>query len=303
MHRETPIAKALARVLIAAAWTKGTLPEPEADALKDLLFQLPALHKSDWEELQELLDHPVSPQLGESFQRAFSALITDEKTLTFVAYAVGRVNGKGKGAGEPPNPALVANLKECVGKCGQDAMLSMYGLIEPALQQRLRADDEKLRRLSETEVFLDERVGGLQAGDWGQPLNAEELRRLSLAGILLSFVIHADEKVDENEILTAENYLREEWSLSEEKAQFVVQVSLSDRLEGIDLMRICRWFYEATEETERMAFLDILFDVGMADGSLDHTEIDIIMRIAADLKVDQQHFQSALERVSMREVG
>ncbi|MDP0496298.1 MAG: TerB family tellurite resistance protein [Verrucomicrobiota bacterium JB024] len=298
MQRETPITKALARVLMAAAWTQGSLQESEADALKDLLFQLPALNESDWEELQELLDKPVSSRRAERYQREFSALLAGEGALTFAAYAVERVTGTGSGAGAPPEAKTVEQIRTCIGQSGDDALLCMYQLIEEPLHERRQADEhEQLHRLSETQTFLDERMGGILAGDWPQPLSPEELRRLSLAGILLSFVIHADERIDENEILTAEKYLCEAWGLTEEKAQFVVQVSLSDRIEGIDLMRVCRWFYEATSEEERIGFLEVLFDVGIADGALDDREIDIIMLIAADLRFDQHHFQAALERV------
>ncbi|MBC2594010.1 TerB family tellurite resistance protein [Ruficoccus amylovorans] len=301
MLRETSIAKALARVFIAAAWTRGTLPEAETDALKDLLYQLPALHKSDWEELQELLENPVSPRQAEYFQRELSALLGDEDQAIFAAYAIERVTGTGNGAGTPPSPAVLAQLNHCLGKCGQDSLLCMYRLIEDSLLKRRQTDiTEDLRRLSQTQAWLEGRVGGLMAGKWEQPPAPEELCRLSLAGILLSQIIYADGRVDEREVLTVEQYLCEEWGLSEEKAQFVVQISLSDRVENIDLMRVCRWFYEATEKAERIGFLNVLFDVAMADGVLDETEIDIIMRLAADLRFEQYHFQAALERVSGR---
>ncbi|QYY35148.1 TerB family tellurite resistance protein [Ruficoccus sp. ZRK36] len=296
MQRETPIAKALARVFIAAAWTQGSLQESETDALKDLLFQLPSLSESDWDELEELLEKPVSAKRAESFQRKLIKLLDSEDAMTFAAYALERVTGEGA-AGEPPLASTLASLQECIDRVGDEALLCMYGLIQKPLQERLKAgDDEQLRRLGEAQVFLESRMGNLRAGEHGRAIDPEELRRLSLAGILLFFVIQADGKVDENEILTAEKYLCTAWGLSEPKAQFVVQVSLSDKIEDLDLIRVCRWFYEVTTEEERIGFLDVLFDVGTADGELDAEEIDIIMRIAADLRFDQQHFQAALER-------
>jgi hypothetical protein len=52
------VIKALAKVMIAAAWSDGSITVDEVNSLKDLLFQLP-MTASDWAELDIYLDAPV----------------------------------------------------------------------------------------------------------------------------------------------------------------------------------------------------------------------------------------------------
>jgi len=45
------VIKAIAKVMIAAAWVDGEITNDEINSLKDLLFRLPDMTASDWAEL------------------------------------------------------------------------------------------------------------------------------------------------------------------------------------------------------------------------------------------------------------
>jgi len=124
-----------------------------------------------------------------------------------------------------------------------------------------------------------------------------EMRKLCLAGILMARVIGADGVLEDKEVAQTVRYLEEKWKLSTEEAHFVIIVSLSGKVEELDLIRVCRHFYEFTSELERIQFLDVLFQVGMEDGKLMDDEIDEVINIAANLKLEQDHFQTAFNRI------
>jgi hypothetical protein len=52
----------LSKVMIAAAWTDGSITNEEINSLKDLLFHLPGMTAHDWAELEIYLETPVGPE-------------------------------------------------------------------------------------------------------------------------------------------------------------------------------------------------------------------------------------------------
>lgn len=296
MFHETPIAKALARVIIAAGWADGELQREEVDCLKDLLFQLPDLSVEDWRELESLMNKPVLPGDADTYLTDLRQMLNSEEELAFAYYALDRVICA-DGVVTREEVSIINHMKQALGEVCDQTLSEMRELLRSPLELRQSASTDKLKRMSDMEEYLHVRIFNLETDTVGIPLPGDELRRLSLAGILLSFIIQADDRIEDGEILAAVSYLMDEWDLERDKAEFIVQISVSDKLEGLDLIRICRWFFEVTQEHERIGFLDVLFEIGMADGVLSEVELDTIMNIAANLKLEQHHFQAALDRI------
>ena len=87
--------------------------------------------------------------------------------------------------------------------------------------------------------------------------------------------------------------------LNAQEALFVTRITLDPSVCQLDIIRMCRQFYERTCMRERVQFLDVLFKIGFADNQLTEKEFSRIMEITAHLKLGQDHFQEALSRVNM----
>lgn len=292
----SPITKTLGKVIIAAAWADGQIQKEEKDCLKDLLFQLPELGNDGWLELDALMEAPVSPADRRKFVRELKKLLKTEEERSFAFYALDRVIDA-DGVVTDGEKQTVRSMKAALWDVSVKTVEKMEVLLREPLQKRTAANTEKLRQVYEIESMIHERVGDMQKGRFAINMVEEELRKLCLAGILMARVVRADGVIDDNEVAETVRFLKEKWELTGEEAHFVIMVSLSDKVNDLDLIRICRWFYELTNEEERIQFLDVLFQVGMEDGELTEDEIHEVLNITANLKLEQAHFETAFNRV------
>jgi uncharacterized tellurite resistance protein B-like protein len=74
---------------------------------------------------------------------------------------------------------------------------------------------------------------------------------------------------------------------------------LDASVKDLDLKRLCREFSKYLSPEEKGAFLNLLFEVALADGVLSSSEIDEILNISAHLKLGQDQFHNAFTRYSL----
>jgi uncharacterized tellurite resistance protein B-like protein len=121
----------------------------------------------------------------------------------------------------------------------------------------------------------------------------EELRRLSLAGGLMARVAYVDQDIQAGEVDIMVAALQRHWLLPEAQASLVAQVAASEIGKGLDYYRLCREFFECTDEDERLRFVDVLFAVADGDGRVSHGEIEEIRTIANVQKLSHKQFIDA----------
>ena len=293
---DSPIAKSLGKVLIAAAWADGEIQNEEIECLKDLLFQLPEIGEQGWEELKHLLRKPITPKERRDFVNELKILLSTEEERAFALYALDRVI-HADGVATKREKATVQSMKAAIWKVTTKTIEKIDGLMKIPIEKRAQVSTEKLKEVCAIDTVLEERVTDMKSGRFSTTIDDTEMRKLCLAGILMARIVGADGVIDNNEVAQTVRYLQEKWKLSTEEAHFVIMVSLSDKVEDLDLIRVCRHFYELTNEAERIQFLDVLFQVGMEDGQLTEDEIDEVINITANLKLEHDHFQSAFSRV------
>lgn len=293
---DSPIAKTLGKLVIATALSEGDIEAEKVECLKDLLFQLPEIGEQGWQELNSLLNHPISDKARREYLHELKVLLSNEDERAFALYALNRVINI-DGAVTEGDSARVALIKTAIWSVTHKTIDKIYRLLQAPIEKRAQVDNNALSEVCVIETLLKDRVMDMQSSRFAQTMSDTEMKKLCLAGILMARVVASEGVIDYKEVAQTVRYLQEKWLLSKEEAHFVIMVSLSDQVSDLDLIRVCRHFYELTHESERVQFLDVLFQVGMEDGQLTADEIDEVINIAANLKLEQDHFQAAFSRV------
>lgn len=294
--QESALSLALAKAVAAAAWADGNVAPEERDCLMDLLYQLPGLSLKDWRTVQRLLDRPMSPAVRTRYLHQLVELIQSDNAKFVALYALERMV-QADGAITFEERDLIKRFIQQVGAFPVEALGILLRLLENPMRRRDRAANRTERELASVDEVVNGRVEDWIDGEFGlETRTREELRLLCLAGILLARVIHADDRIDERELAAAIDFLMNHWGLEREQAEFVMIVSLSDAYNHLDALRVSRWLFEETSLNNRRRFLELLFEVATIDGHLDGREIDEIMHICANLRLDHLDFQRFYER-------
>lgn len=303
--RNNAIALALGKVIIAAAWVDGEIQQEEVSCLKDLLYQLPELPPGSWKELNACMAHSVSSAEASQWIGTLAALLKTEEDREFALYALERVVNADGVVTEQERKFM--NEMTFILR-GQSAQWTerIDGLLKKSIERReLAANEEGEEKKSPSSELnakqcLEARSRRLVSCSRNpfknHALPRAEARKLHLAGILMAAVVRADGHVDDVEVSQVMQFLQERWDLSREEARYVSTVCLNYARKRKDVIRSCREFYEITDAVERVAFLDVLFKVALADGVLSEEEVQIVMAIAANLKLGHHEFHFAFER-------
>jgi uncharacterized tellurite resistance protein B-like protein len=289
--------KALAKVMIAAAWTDGDISNEEINSLKDLLFQLPDMTASDWAELDIYIETPVGEaeraRLVADLQASLKSSQDKEMALQMIdqlASADGEISAEEK--------ASVDEIKTAI----KDANVGVFGSMGKFLGGSVNRRSEAITAAPNRELYLDDYVKNkvyysvsrrLELEETEIKIPEKELRRLSLAGGLMARVAFVDHEVQEGEFDSMVNAIKGNWELSDLEAALVAETAVSTISKGLDYYRLSRRFFESTTAEERIRFMDALFAVANGDGFVSYEEIEEIRTISMVLKMTHKQFIDA----------
>lgn len=266
---------ALAKVIIAVAWADHVLEEEEIESLKDVVFHLNStfdmggqLSGHEWAQLNRYMESPVDEeeleQLVINLQKAIQT--ADEKEMALNALD-SVVTADGEVTEE--EQAALEEIKASIEQAGT-GVGRMGWLIRKSLGRR----SKKAR----STVRLGDSIIGAN-GELDMPDG--ELRRLVLAAGLMARVAYVDREVLDEEQQLMEDVMQAYWKASPEASSFVAEVAISERAADVDPVRLVREFTEVYTSLERAKFLEVLFGVAKADGSISRAEdreIEVIAR-------------------------
>lgn len=288
---------ALAKALIAAAWSDGCIQAQERACIEDLIFYLPDLKAQDISALELLLDHPMSEAQVKRLMDDLLAKIETEQdknlalhTLRQLIEADGRIT--------PEEQALYNNLETALEKPKHYLSLQLRNMFQVLIDRRLFETSKTLAN-DDLASFIQKKIGQLKAYKACYNFREEALYHLCLAGILLARVVWADGRVLDSEIETLLQYLKKEWKVLPLEAHNIGALLLDASVKDLDLKRVCREFSKYLSPEEKGVFLNLLFEVALADGILSSSEIDEILNISAHLKLGQDQFHNAFTRYSL----
>lgn len=287
----------LSKVMVAAAWADGAVAREEINALKDLLFQLPELTAEQWAQLDIYIETPVTEaertRLVEDLRNAIWS--EDDKKLAVqmideLIHADGEVT--------PEEEAVAAEIKSTLNETETGIIGGLSKLVGGAVGRRSAAVANAPNREHFIEDFIRNRVyygvqQRLNLGEGDLNIPEDKLRRLSLAGGLMSAIAWVDEKITDEEHAAITSALQTHWGISETEAALVAEVTVSDLTRNLDPFRTAREFVNVCEHEECERFVDALFAIAAADGMATNAEIEEIRSIARTLKLTHQQFINA----------
>lgn len=289
--------KAIAKVMIAAAWVDGEITQDEINSLKDLLFRLPDMTASDWSELDIYIETPVGEaerlRLVESLRDQIST--PEEKELALSALdelisADGSVTDRER--------ELVEQFKPMLGNADVGLFKPLSRLVRGSLDRH----SQSLASAPNREVYLDDFMNNKvfylvsqRLKMKGEDISVPEgtLRKLSLAGGLMARVAYVDREVSEAEFDAIADILEEKWGVTRVEAALVAEAAVTDVESRTDIYTAARDFFDATDAEERIKFLDVLFAVADGDSFVSYEETEEIRLIANMLKMTHREFIDA----------
>ena len=297
MMANAGLIKALAKVIIAAAWADGEVAHDEINSLKDLLFHLPNLNATEWAELDMYIDAPVPAAererlvddlLNKVNRPADRQLALD--ALDAVIHADGDVS--------PDEERVFNEIKTALTEHDTSLVGPLKRLFTGPLSRRSAAVNAPNRERY-FEDFIRNRVfydvqRRLRMGE-GERLSIPEdrLRKLSLAAGVMARVARVDKHIDEREFDVMVQCFHEDWQLPEAEATFLVTVATSDETAKLDPFRTAREFFDVCTQQELIDFAKVLFRVAAADGKATRDEIEEIRTISNTLLLSQQQYIEA----------
>jgi len=292
----------LGKLLIAAAWADGTLSTTEINGLKELLFQLPDISGEEWMELELYMASPV----GEAER---------QRLLDRVLGRMGSAGDKALALEAleklmPPESLEDDRQTEVVQQLRDDLEQGSVGFLDHLrrpfrriLNLRGQHYAEEGDRESRLEDFIKNTIYfqvTMELRDRGITFDLpdSDIRKLCLAAGLMARVAEVDHVVSPEETSVMSGVLQRHWTLTEEQALLVAEISHHRVFRGLDSVRLVKRFNDFTTRTERKDFLDCLFAVANAADHTSFDEIEEIREIAKGLELSHQDFIDAKLKVS-----
>jgi uncharacterized tellurite resistance protein B-like protein len=296
MAKENTV-KAIAKVMIAAAWADGEITHDEITSLKDLLFRLPDMTASDWAELDIYIETPVGEaerlRLVESLRSQISKPEEKELALSALDEVITADGSVTDGERE-----LVEQFKPML----EEANVGLFKPLSRLMRGSMDRHSQALANAPNREVYLDDfmnnRVFYLVSRRLemsGDEISVPEgtLRKLSLAGGLMARVAYVDREVNEAEFNTMADILEEKWGVTRVEAALIAEAAVTDVESRTDIYIVARDFFDKTNQEERVKFLDVLFAVADGDGFVSYEETEEIRIVAKMLKMTHREFIDA----------
>jgi len=129
--------------------------------------------------------------------------------------------------------------------------------------------------------------------------NDAEALHLAAAALLVEAAF-MDGHMDANERATIERLLGERFSLDGDEARALLADGETLIQETGDLYKFTRTLKDAFDAAERVQILEMLWEVTLADGAIDHFESNLIRRISGLLYVSDRESGEARQRVKAR---
>jgi uncharacterized tellurite resistance protein B-like protein len=297
-----PLAMALAKVVIAAAWADGHLAPDEVNSLKNLLAETGetvgsgemALTMQDWAELDIYLYSPVSPEERRRLVEELAVNLRGPRDRALAYAALDRLLAADRVTTDEER-AVAAEIRAALERADAGPLAAFGRLLRGGLGMRAAGPNREqyLDEFLNNRVYYAVRVrlGKAPEEDLGIP--ADEARKLALAGGILATLAHVDADVADAERERIVAALERGWGISHDRAVLVAEAAIEEGKANLDPYVLTYAFSQSATVEERVRFLDALFAVAAADGGISGEESAEISRITSAIRLEQRHFVEA----------
>lgn len=289
------IALALGKVIVATAWADGSVKGEEVDCLKDLLFQMPDLDEEGWAVLEEMMSRPVGTTERRRCVRELKSALVTRADIDFVFYALEQLV-RADGVVTPEERAMLDDIKAGISDVSPDNLDTFERLLQQPMLTRRAMIRDRMSKAQDLEAFISRAASDLRTRIGKASVSEKRIRKQCLAAMLIARIVRCDDRFSTLERDTAARLLAKAWNLKTEEAVWLANLCFGRVLGDLDLVRVCRSFYDITKPAERLELLKVLFEIAVADRSLTEDELREILDIAANLKISQGDFQAVYEQ-------
>lgn len=297
-----PITLALGKLLVYVAWADGVVKEEEVEVVKDLVYTLPDITQEEWASVEIYFEYPITERERDRILEDFIALLQSDKEKAFAIASLEKIL-TADGQIREAEKLIVREFADAINAKGTGLFARIIELLSRLLNTA-RARREKATAVTYTrERELDDFINNpvffrlsrtLKVREINTGFNKDQLRKLCLAGSIMARVSQADDEIHEDEVSVIFEALCDNWKLEEDAALIVTEIALNKEYGSLDMLRLCRQFFEITEEEERLKFMETLGDIVHADASLMKAEIDEIEGIATHMKFTRKQVRELL---------
>lgn len=121
--------------------------------------------------------------------------------------------------------------------------------------------------------------------------------KLASAAMMLE-MIHVDGDLDESEDQKLREILQQEFSLSDEETQTLLELAHEEKLDAIDYYRFTSLINQHYSQQQKIQLVEQLWQLAFADGTLDRFEEHLIRKLAELLHVPHSAFIQSKHRAA-----
>ena len=302
----------LGKLMIGIAWIDGRLEQDEINAMKELLFMLPDISGEDWMQLELYMTHAVSnAERRDLLDRVLSGIRSSGDKQLVLETLEKLVSGGGtdRGAvGDAPRGVPESTFLEDIRRDIEGRSTGLLGHLTAPFRQNLKRKAGQGAREDRIEDFIKNTIYFQLTSELeqqGRTLSFPEsdARKICLAAGLMAHVAWVDNEVCHREREAMSLALRQLWSVPDDEARLITEMSHARIMQGLDLVRLTMGFCHHTTIEERKAFLRCLFAIANAAEATSHDEIEAIRQIAKSFELPHQEFIEAKLTIPRQDRG
>jgi uncharacterized tellurite resistance protein B-like protein/DnaJ-domain-containing protein 1 len=304
----SPLAMALSKVVIAAAWADGQLANEEVNSLKNLLAELGqtgghselALTMQDWAELDIYLYSPIGPEERARLVNELAAVMRGPEDRALALSALERLMAADR-VHTDEERKVADEVRAALTRADPGPLAGLGALLRRSLGLRGRSAggpnrEQYIDEFLHNRFFYALRVRLGKSPEEGLGIPDAEARKLALAGGIMATIARVNDRVDESEREKIVSALEQGWGLDRPRAELVAEAAITESAGELDTYTLTYEFAQSTSVEERVRFLDALFAVAAADGEISSEESAEISRITSSIRLESRHFAEAKRR-------
>lgn len=293
---------ALAKTLLAIAWSDGELHPEEETTLKEVVGLLPTLSAQEWAIIELYLVAPIGPQEREELLQNVLSQIRSAADKTLALEAVDAML-RADGLVKPEEDAVALRIRAAIAA----ADVSPLGLVGRVIGGVTRGTPQRERglelwRTNPVYYLLQLRLERVALDGARPQLEIAALAAGIMAQVarLARQVSSSPERVERPIIVQA---LCDDWQVAQPLAETLADAALDITRRNVDYHRISRELTPRSSVAQRTALLDTLFAIANAADQVAPGEIDEIRVITERLNLTREQFIAAKLKIPAAERG
>jgi len=276
-------ALALLKVLISAAWVDSRISQSEMNYIKTLAKKF-NLSDADWLELEPHLEDPPSDnEVDAYFKDLLSKISTPSGRDEVVRHLEQILNADAQMTAQEHDflEQYTLILREA------STVDLLVRRMKALFQKRPTAPILDLDEFIRNKIFfkLRRRIGTDQV--------SPAMYRLCLLGGLMGIVAQADGEIDQRELDEIRRQLQVRGDFDSEALEVLIAIIEEESVRGLDRARLINEYTATANFDERVALLDLLFAVAVADGGLTHPELEELRGISSAMSLSHRQYIDA----------